>query len=123
MRGPAIFPGQLGQSELPTTSQRFDALLVGLVARIESRWGDHLGLVEYAVEDTPQMPDDWDGPAPLASLVRGSGGQAAKLVVFRRPLELRAQGRAELTALMAHVLAEQIAELLGVLPQDVDPEY
>ena len=40
------------------------------VAEIETRWHERLGLVEYAVEDAPQIPDDWDsGTVPLSSLM------------------------------------------------------
>jgi hypothetical protein len=49
--------------------------------------------VEFAVEETPLVPDDWDAATvPLASLVRGSGGTPTRLVLFRRPSR---EGRAE----------------------------
>ena len=45
--------------------------------------------MEYAVEDTPQIPDDWDSATvPLSSLVRGAGATPTRLVLFRRPIEL-----------------------------------
>ena len=83
-----------------------------------------IGLVEYAVEDAPQIPDDWNlTTVPLSSLVRGSGASPTRLVVFRRPIEHRAESRADLEALVRTVVVEQVAELLGITPEQVDPHY
>ncbi|HEX3296339.1 MAG TPA: metallopeptidase family protein [Nocardioides sp.] len=124
MRGPAIAPALPGRPELPTRGQRFDELVLETVRDIDTRWQDRLGLVEYAVEDTPQLPDDWSGETvPLASLVRGHGTTPTRLVVFRRPIEHRCETRAELEAMVLMVLVEQVAELLGIDAEDVDPRY
>ncbi len=73
--------------------------------------------MEYAVEDAPQIPDDWDTDrVPLASLVRGSGTTPTRLVVFRRPIEHRSPTRADLEQLVVTVVVEQVAELLGIEP-------
>jgi len=124
MRGPAILPEHPGEPVLPTPRERFDELVLEVVADLERRWADRLGLVEYGVEDAPQIPDDWaTGTVPLSSLVRGSGGQPTRLVLFRRPIEHRCETRADLDALVLTVLVEQVAELLGIDPADVDPRY
>ena len=124
MRGPAVLPDRPGEPMLPTARERFDDLVLDVVADIERRWADRLGLVEYAVEDAPQIPDDWTpGTVPLSSLIRGSGGKPTRLVLFRRPIEHRSESRADLEALVLTVLVEQVAELLGVDPADVDPRY
>ena len=124
MRGPAILPERPGEPVLPTSRERFDELVLEVVADLERRWADRLGLVEYAVEDAPQIPDDWaTGTVPLSSLVRGSGGQPTRLVLFRRPIEHRCETRADLDALVLTILVEQVAELLGIDPADVDPRY
>ncbi|WP_110182706.1 metallopeptidase family protein [Nocardioides solisilvae] len=117
-------PGVLRTPSAPpqrTARHRFDELVLDVVRAVEERWHDELGLVEYAVEDTPLVPDDWDDTVPLASLVRGSGGTPTRLVLFRRPIEHRCQGREELRALVLTVLVEQVAELLGRDPDEVDP--
>ena len=76
MRGPANTPTLPGRPELPTRGERFDELVLDTVRDIDTRWQDRLGLVEYAVEDTPQLPDDWAlDTVPLASLVRGRTGE------------------------------------------------
>ena len=124
MRGPAILPERPGEPVLPTPRERFDHLVLEVVADLEKRWADRLGLVEYGVEDAPQIPDDWASvTVPLSSLVRGSGGQPTRLVLFRRPIEHRCETRADLDALVLTVLVEQVAELLGIDPADVDPRY
>ena len=124
MRGPAITPSLPGRPELPTRGERFDELVLDTVRALDTRWQDRLGLLEYAVEDTPQLPDDWSGETvPLASLVRGHGTTRTRLVVFRRPIEHRCETRDDLQAMVLTVLVEQVAELLGMDPEDVDPGY
>jgi hypothetical protein len=91
---------------------------------LESRGHAELGLVEFAVEETPLVPDDWDADTvPLASLVRGTGGAPTRLVLFRRPIELRSETRADLEAMVLTVLVEQVSELLGRPPEEIDPRY
>lgn len=122
MRGPAVLPHRLGTPATRTQRERFDSVVIDVVRVLDARWHSHLGLVEYAVEDTPLVPDDWsDDGVPLASLVRGSGATASRLVLFRRPIEHRAESREELRALVFTVLVEQIAILLDMDPEDVDP--
>ena len=82
------------------------------------------GAGEFAVEETPILPDDWDAATvPLASLVRGSGGTPTRLVLFRRPIELRCENRSDLSAMVLTVLVEQVSELLGRDPEEIDPRY
>lgn len=104
--------------------QRFDDLVVEAVEEIEGRWADRLGLVEYGVEDIPQVPDDWESrDVPLASLVRGTRGEPSRIVLFRRPIERRSRSREELAGMVLAVVVEQVAELLGIPPQEVDHRY
>jgi len=124
MRGPGVVPREPGRPELPTGRERFDDLALAIVTSVDRRWQDRLGLVEYAVEDAPQIPDDWESDqVPLSSLVRGSGATPTRLVLFRRPIEHRAETRADLEALVLTVVVEQVAELLGIDPDRVDPRY
>lgn len=124
MRGPGVLPARLGTPAGPTPRARFDAVVLDVVESLEERWADRLGLVEYAVEDAPQIPDDWNlTTVPLSSLVRGSGATPTRLVVFRRPIEHRTESRTDLEALVRTVVVEQVAELLGITPEQVDPRY
>jgi Zincin-like metallopeptidase len=127
VRGPSALPGPLtprGVGYPGTASERFDALVLSLVADLGRRWGTRWGSLEFAVEETPLMPEGWDGTeVPLATLVRGSDGQPSRIVVFRQPIVLRAPTRPETTALLLAVLVEQVADLLGLEPEEVDPRY
>jgi predicted Zn-dependent protease with MMP-like domain len=124
MRGPAVLPRVPGRPELRTRRERFDDLVLSIVTEIDDRWQDRLGLVEYAVEDAPQVPDDWTTETvPLSSLIRGTGTTPTRLVVFRRPIEHRCESRSDLEAMLLTVIVEQVAELLGITPEMVDPRY
>lgn len=127
MRGPEVLPGPLSPAGAPRSRpprEIFDDIVVSGVRRLEDRWHDELGLVEFAVEETPLVPDDWSSDTvPLASLVRGSGTTPTRLVLFRRPIELRCETRSDLVALVLTVLVEQVAELLGRAPEEIDPGY
>jgi predicted Zn-dependent protease with MMP-like domain len=93
------------------------------VERLERRWRRELQEVEFAVEDVPPADSATDGPVPLGRLYRGGAGQDARIVLYRRPIEARAAGRADLAALVHDLLVEQVADLIGVEPDTVDPDY
>lgn len=122
MRGPGVLPAGPGTPRPRTARARFDALALDIVTAVDARWQDHLGLLEYAVEDAPQIPDDWhDDSVPLSALVRGTGSEPTRLVLFRRPIEHRAESRSDLEALVWTVVVEQVADLLDIPPEQVDP--
>ena len=124
MRGPGVVPARPGTTALRTARQRFDQLVLDVVTPLDERWHRHLGLVEYAVEDAPMLPDDWgDETVPLSSLVRGKGQEPTRLVIFRRPIEHRSTSRDELEAMVHTVVVEQLAELLNLTPGQVDERY
>ncbi len=124
MRGPGVVPSQPGVPELRTRRERFDDLALGLLTEVDARWQDRLGRIEYAVEDVPHLPADWESDTvPLASLVRGQGTTPTRLVLFRRPIEHRCVDRADLGAVLLTVIVEQFAGLLDLDPEDVDPRY
>jgi hypothetical protein len=50
-------------------------------------------------------------------------GRRARVVVYRRPVEIRTKGRDERAALVHEIVVEQVAELLGLTPETVDPRY
>ena len=127
MRGPATIPGPLSPRGVPrvrNVREEFDGLVLSVVRELEKRWKEDLGRIEFAVEETPLLPDDWHADTvPLASVVKGSGSTPTRLVVFRRPIELRCDTKADLSALVFTVLVEQLSELLGLPPEEIDPRY
>ena len=124
MRGPGVLPDDPGTPAGRTAGERFDDLALAIVQEIDERWSSRLGLIEYAVEEAPQLPDNWHpDTVPLSSLVRGVRGEPTRIVLFRRPIEHRCETRGELEAMVLTVLVEQVAELLGIDAEDVDPRY
>lgn len=121
MRGPLV-PVEVPLSR--TRAQRFDDLVLDSVARLERRWDKQLASVEFAVEEVPPatlLTDDES--VPLSRLVEAGGGRPARIVIYRRPAELRAADDEDLEALVHEVVVEQVADLLGVDPESVDPDY
>jgi predicted Zn-dependent protease with MMP-like domain len=107
-----------------TPKEEFDSIVLSVVERLEQRWSDELGLIEFAVEEAPPVPEDWEAATvPLASLVRGAGSDPTRLVLFRKPIELRCESQSDLAALVHTVLVEQVAEFLGRPPEEIDPRY
>jgi hypothetical protein len=107
-----------------TERERFDQVAVDVMSDVESRWTEELAPVELAVEDIPVLPRTWVAPrVPLASLVPGTAVTPPRLVLFRRPIEHRAENRADLDALVLTVVVEQLADYLGVPAEDVHPDY
>jgi predicted Zn-dependent protease with MMP-like domain len=93
------------------------------VERLDRRWRQQLARVEFAVEDVPAM-DDWDREwVPLARTFAAVGALPPRVVVYRRPVETRASAPGQLRLLVGDVVAEQVAELLGVEPEEIDPAY
>ena len=127
MRGPAVLPGPhspVGVPLMRSPKDEFDALVLSVVHRLDERWHDELGLVEFAVEEAPWVPDDWTADTvPLATLVRGTATEPTRLVLFRRPIELRCETAGDLSALVLTVLVEQVSELLGRDPEEIDSRY
>ena len=112
-------------------SERFDDLVRDSIADLEDRWHDQLEGVEFAVEDVPPPDSGWDegvvadetagGPVPLGRLLPAEPGTPARVVVYRRPLEARAIGRGDLGQLVHEVVVDQVAQLLGLDPDVIDP--
>ncbi len=120
-------------------AEQFDELVLDAVEHLEERWENALSQVEFAVEDVPYVthtsPDEVvygtdvveDGNVPLARLIQAERDRSgatvpARIVLYRRPLEARAVDRLDLADLVHDVVVEQVANLLGLDPDEVDPE-
>ncbi|MGH3648190.1 MAG: metallopeptidase family protein [Micromonosporaceae bacterium] len=121
---PAVVPLSRSRSEL------FDDLVLDAVEQLEGRWAKELAGIEFAVEEVPPELNVYDsdvledGEVPLARLLPGrprdAEGPLPRIVVYRRPLEFRAANREDLADLVHDVIVEQLANLLGINPDDLD---
>jgi predicted Zn-dependent protease with MMP-like domain len=112
-----------------SAGQRFDDLVLDAVEHVEERWLDQLRSLEFAVEEVPppeppaQIDDEIaSAGVPLARLLPPSGTTPARVVIYRRPLELRAVDREDLEDLVHDIVVEEVAHFLGLSPEVVDPE-
>ena len=146
LRGPLIpYTVVLGGRELripasQTRGERFDDLVLDAVEELEQRWAAELEGVEFAVEDVPAVPaldavvydsdvvtdETAGGAVPLGRLMAAgvdAGGRptAPRVVVYRRPLEARAADHGDLADLVHDVVVDQVARLLDLDPDEVDP--
>src|SRR5690242_3386342 len=118
MRGPAFAPattqGALAPRGVPARTrpaERFDRVAMAVMADLWKRWPDQLGGVQLGVEEVPLIPDLWaEDSVPLSSYVEATPTEPARLVLLRRPIEHRAESRADLDALILTVLVEQVSE-------------
>lgn len=106
-----------------TRSEDFDDAVRTAAERLEQRWGRQWGDVEFGTEDVPPSePAPWEDGAPLGRLFPADLGQPTRVVLYRRPIELRSDLH-DRGALVRDVVAEQVAHLVGRSPETVDPDY
>ncbi|XIG79907.1 hypothetical protein C1N81_21065 [Streptomyces sp. SGAir0957] len=123
MRGPVAPP------QVPLSASRaevFADLVQDSVERLERRW-PQLAEVDFLILEVPRLTaeDEAWGPdtVPLGGMIPARDGTPARVVVYRRPVEIRTKGRDERAALIHDVVVEQVAEVLGITPETVDPRY
>jgi len=125
MRGP------LARPPVPIARSRredFEDLVVDAAERIEAHLARERDLVltdvAFAVEDMPFFPPGEEPDVVPFGRVEDSGdGHGPLVVVYRRTLELRSDDDEELAELVHDAVVEQVAELLGLDVDDVDPGY
>ncbi len=135
MRGPLLPPTVPGWR---SRAERFDMAVLEAYEPIERRWQERLSGLDVAVDEIPRISAkdphnvQWppevvaDGPIALARLiaagvdVRGSATRA-RVVLFRKPIERRANDTVELAELLHEILVAQVATYLDVEPSVIDP--
>jgi len=111
-----------------TRAEIFDDLVLDTVESLERRYSEELASVEFAVEEVPPDLNVYDtdvledGDVPLARLLPGRPGMPPRIVLYRRPLEFRAVDRDDLADLVHDVIVEQVANLLGLDPDDIQTD-
>jgi predicted Zn-dependent protease with MMP-like domain len=121
--------GPLAPQSVPlsrTRAEAFDELVLDAVEHLEPRWGSQLENVQFAVEDVPPATLLGRGnlePVPLGAWFAATATTPAQVVIYRRPIEARSTGVEEVAELVHDVVVEEVAELLGLDPEAVDPGY
>jgi predicted Zn-dependent protease with MMP-like domain len=72
--------------------------------------------------DLDSMPDQVQLSKLLPASGTGRNTRPPQIVLYRRPLELRALDQDDLAELVLDVLIHEVADLLGVGPEVIDPE-
>jgi Zincin-like metallopeptidase len=127
--------GQLAPVDVPLTvsrAERFDEYVLDAVERVELAVKDvpvlvdQLAAVEYGIEEVPPAPAlaaaaDGSEPLALGRTDPAATGSPARVVLYRRPVELRTPDLADRAALVHEIVVDQLAELLAVTPDELDP--
>ena len=111
-----------------TRAEVFDDLVIDAVTRV-ARLRLDLGELDVVVHDVPPArlgtSEGWvadgapGGGVPLAQALAAEPGAAARIVIYRRPIELRAEDPLDLRELLHEVVIDAVAELLGIDPDEV----
>lgn len=121
IRGPLAPPG------IPIALSRqeaFEAAVLEAVQRVARRWAAQLDGVVFGVQEVPDLtdwPHEW---VPLGRTYPGDETRSARILVYRRPIETRAKlSDEDLPTLIQEVVVEEVADLLGVDPEEIDPDH
>jgi len=122
LRGPMFPPGTPAHR---TRAQRFDDFVLDVVEDLDRTWAVQLRGTEFAVEDVPPSdPAPWeDGGVLLGRFFPAEAGRPGRVVVYRRPVEVRALDREDLADLVRDVVVEQVAHMLARTPEEIDPNF
>jgi len=109
-------------------AERFDDAILDAVETLERRAGKRVSRIEFAVEEVPpetidplsRTYDDETGVA-LASSWAATRTEPARVVLYRRPIESRAPHAEDLEDFVRDLVVEQVADLLGLDPDELDP--
>jgi predicted Zn-dependent protease with MMP-like domain len=130
IRGP-VAPGRVPIATSP--ADRFDTIASEAVEHVEHRWREQLADVEFAVDLVPAADVDPSSPALdgaiesggvlLAQILPGRARRRTHIVLYRKPIELRAHSSEDLEDLVHDVVVQVIANYLGLEPEVVDPGF
>jgi predicted Zn-dependent protease with MMP-like domain len=114
-------------------ADRFDRIASDAVEHVEARWRDQLANVEFAVDLVPATDLPAGHPAMtgaiesagvlLAQILPATRRGRTHIVLYRKPIELRAHDLDDLEGLVHDVVVQVIANYLGLEPEVVDPGF
>ncbi|HZO67438.1 MAG: metallopeptidase family protein [Kribbellaceae bacterium] len=126
LRGPVSRPSTFAPRGLPlkrSSAARFDEIVAVEVTRLEKQLPEVVTRVEFAIEDVPNL-DTGVRDVPLTHSSGGTAHDPYRIVVFRRPIELRAERiGAGLTWMIRSALVLELADVLGLSPDQIDPDF
>lgn len=108
---------------LPQRSELFDRAVRDALAVVAASCPRAVAGIEIGIEDVPLLAGSWSGDqVPLAAAIEATESTPSRVVVYRRPLELRADDPILLRALVHQTLVEQLAALTGLSVYEIDPD-
>ena len=127
--------GVLAPARVPlslTRSQRFDEYVLDAVELVEHAVAadqplvERLGVIEFGIEEVPTdaallAAEAGAEPLPLARSEPATSTTAGRVVLYRRPVELRTPDLQDRAALVHELVVDELAELLGVPVEQLDP--
>ena len=128
--------GVLAPASVPiaaSPADHFDRLASDAVEHVEHRWREQLAQVEFAVDLVPPADTQLaaavadgaieSGGVLLAQIIPAVGRQKAHIVLYRKPIELRARDSEDLEDLVHDIVVHVISNYLGLEPDVVDPGF
>ena len=123
LRGDLIPPHLAGAR---TRSERFDEWVLESAQRLERLWGERIQGYQFVVTEIPPRLEELArdrGPIPLGAGTDPAPGRPAVITVYRHAVETAARGLVPASELVHDVIVEQLAALMGMDPETVDPAY
>lgn len=127
MRGPQALPNPLTGAPVPLRhrprkAEFFTECVRASVARISASCPQALVGFDIGVEDVPSMEGPWSRDrVPLAAAMAPVPERNGQVVLYRRPLEHRANTRKGLRILVHRTIVEQLSALTGIPAAEIDP--
>lgn len=128
-RGPLIPPALPGSR---TRSEKFDDLVVDSAERMRTLWPTALATVEYLVEEVPEQLEAIiasGAQAPLGKYEQAlpatpdTPATPPSIIIYRHPIEALCDTAPQVRELVHEVMVDQVAGLLNVDPDTVDPLF
>ncbi len=123
MAPPNCVAGQMLRLRHPTLpTPVFFHCVEEAIATIEEAAPDALTHLDIGVEEVPDVSQLWSSHMPLSSGTDQDEDHLAQVVLYRRPIELRAGDQDQLRQLVFVTLVEQVAATTGLSPDTLDPD-
>ena len=114
--------GQMLRVRHPTLpTPVFFQCVTDAIEAIEEAVPDALTHVDICVEEVPDVATLWSSHMPLAASIDADETHLAQIIIYRRPIELRAGDRDQLRQLVFIALVEQVSSATGLSVSTLDP--